>query len=75
LFPDVGAARAIIRLSIQRIGDSCGWGVPKYEYKGMRDQYPKYMKQVGQVGLRRAQLKSNMTSINGLPGLKKPSTD
>ena len=75
LFPDVPAARAIIKLPIQRITDSCGWGVPFYQYKGLRDQYPKYIEKVGRRGLRQAQLKSNMASINGLPGLKQPSVD
>ena len=66
-------ARAIIKLSIQRIADSCGWGVPMFTYAGQRDQYDRYADQLDDDGLRRAQVKSNLTSLNGLPGLKEPS--
>ena len=31
-FSIMDGARAIIKLDIQRIADSCGWGVPKYDY-------------------------------------------
>lgn len=73
LFPELPAIRAIIRLSITRISDSCGWGVPLYEMTGHRDQLERYAESLGPEGLRDAQLKGNMTSIDGLPGLAKPS--
>ena len=73
LFPEYPTARAVIKLSAERITDSCGWGVPKYEYVGEREQYPKYAAQQGEEGLRRDQLKWNQQSIDGLPGLEKPS--
>lgn len=73
LFPALPAIRAIIRLSLTRISDSCGWGVPVYEQTGTRDQLARYAKQLGPDGLRTAQLEANMTSIDGLPGLSKPS--
>lgn len=73
LFPDSRMARAIIKLSIERICDSCGWGVPMYEYKGGRDQYPRHEDQLDDEGLRQDQLKWNMSSMDGLPGLKKTS--
>jgi hypothetical protein len=70
LFPEVRAARAIIKLSIDRVADSCGWGVPMYEFAGTRDQYSNYMDQLDDEGLRQAQMEWNEASINGLPGLK-----
>ncbi len=72
-FPESRMARAIIRLSLTRISDSCGWGVPMYEYIGERDQYQKYSERIDDLGLRQAQLESNLKSINGLQGLKRPS--
>lgn len=72
-FPESRMARAIIKLSIERICDSCGWGVPMYDYKGERDQYPKYEDQLDDEGLRQDQLKWNMSSVDGLPGLSTPS--
>jgi len=73
LFPELPAVRAILRLSIERIADSCGWGVPRYEYQGTRDQYFRYAERLGDEGIRKAQLESNMTSVQGLPGLAEPS--
>lgn len=72
-FEDSRMARAIIKLAIERICDSCGWGVPTFEYKGERDQYEKYEAQLDDEGLRQDQLKWNMTSMDGLPGMAKTS--
>ncbi len=72
-FPPSRMARCIIKMSVTRIADSCGWGVPMYDYVGERDQYRKYSDQIDDAGLRQAQLESNLKSINGLPGLEKPS--
>ena len=73
LFPAMPGTRAIIKLSVERIADSCGWGVPEFEFKGERDQLPRYSTQIGDDGLRKGQLKANMASLDGLPGLKAPS--
>ena len=73
LFPEVREARAIIKLSIDRVADSCGFGVPMFEFTGARDQYSKYMDQLDDEGLRQAQLEWNEASIDGLPGLTKPT--
>ena len=73
LFPDLLGTRAIIKLSVQRIADSCGWGVPLYEHLGERDTYPRYAEQAGVEGLRKGQLASNMASLDGMPGLRAPS--
>ena len=72
-FPDSRMARAIIKLSIERICDSCGWGVPMYEFKGERDQYANYDAQLDDEGLKQDQLKWNMKSLDGLWGLKATS--
>lgn len=72
-FPESRMARAIIRMSITRIADSCGWGVPMFDYVGEREQYGKYDAQIDDGQLRDSQLESNMASIDGLPGLSRPS--
>ena len=61
------------RLAVERIGDSCGWGVPKYEYVGDRETYFKYADSLTDEEMREAQRASNLTSIDGLPSLKEPS--
>lgn len=72
-FPQSRMARSIIKLSTTRIADSCGWGVPMYDYVGERHQYREYSAQIDDDGLRQAQLQYNMQSIDGLPGLAKPT--
>jgi len=72
-FPTLPGMRAIIRLSIQRIADSCGWTVPLYDFVGIRDYYDNYAAKVGPQGIREGQLAANMHSIDGLPGLDVPS--
>lgn len=72
-FGDFPGVRAIIRLEASRIADSCGWNVPLYRHEGERDYYEKYAQKLGPDGIREGQLAANMTSIDGLVGLSKPS--
>jgi len=68
-FPAMPAARNIIRINIERIIDSCGYGVPLYEFQQHRDSLPNYFsKQTGDeiVEYRRDR---NSHSLDGLPGL------
>lgn len=69
LFEDLRPARAIIRVSISRVTDSCGWTVPMYSFEGTRRQYPDYMNQIGDEELFEYQLEHNQSSIDGLPAL------
>src|SRR4051794_22713023 len=39
-FPDVPGERSIILVRLSRVSDSCGYGVPRYEYLGERDTLP-----------------------------------
>ena len=72
-FSDLPGVRSIIKLSITRIADSCGWTVPLYRHEGSRDYYQNYADKLGVEGIREGQLAANMMSIDGLPGLKEPS--
>ena len=67
------AARAIIKLSIERVADSCGWGVPMYDFKGHRAQYDDYMAQTDDDGLRQLQENHCLKSLDGLPALDRPT--
>ena len=73
LYPETVGLRSFIKLHVEHIADSCGWGVPLYEYQGQRDTYPRFAERAGVEGIRKGQLKSNMTSLDGLPGLRAPS--
>ena len=72
LFPAVEKARAIVTVKLNRISDSCGWGVPFYDFKGERDQLKRtwdhaYEKHGDAVDAKF--FESNAASIDGLPGM------
>lgn len=65
--------RSIIRVDVQRIADSCGYGVPRMDYVGERDQYErgtavKERKQ-GADELLDFRRKRAAASLDGLPAL------
>ncbi|MGE3512869.1 MAG: pyridoxamine 5'-phosphate oxidase family protein [Vicinamibacterales bacterium] len=69
-FGDVPGARAIIRVQVDRIADSCGFGVPLFEYRGQRTQLTAWAGRKGDAGLRDYQRQKNAGSIDGLPALR-----
>lgn len=72
LFPSFPKARAVITADITRIQDSCGWGVPFYDYAGERDQLVRVNAHRTDEDWRDRRYASNSVSIDGLPGLIKP---
>lgn len=64
------SARAVIRAELERIADSCGYGVPLYRFEGERTQLDAWAERKGPEGLRAYQLERNRTSIDGLPALR-----
>lgn len=69
LFPPPPVCRAVVRVRVSRVSDSCGWGVPFYDYRGERDDIARAV-----AGRTREQLvaqakRQNSASIDGLPGL------
>lgn len=72
LFPQISKARAVITARIHRVQDSCGWGVPFYDFKGERDQLKRYNDHRTQEEWAARRYDTNATSIDGLPGLVKP---
>ena len=71
-FPSRVPARSIIRVSVDRISDSCGFGVPLYQFEGHRDRLEEWSNRKGERGLREYQETKNRTSIDGLPALRWP---
>jgi hypothetical protein len=68
-FPDLPGVRAVVVLDVERIADSCGYAVPRYEYVGDRPQLTDWAEKKGADGLRHYQAQKNRTSLDGLPGL------
>ena len=68
-------ARSIIVVDVERIADSCGFGVPLYDYRGARDQLPRWVESKGAAGVAAYQRAHNAASIDGLPGLRTTARD
>ena len=65
------AGRAVIRVAVTRISDSCGHGVPLYQFDGHRTQMAAFAERKGPEGLRQYMEQKNRVSLDGLPGLEK----
>ncbi len=68
-FPEFPGVRSIIRINVERVSDSCGYGVPKYKYLGQRDTLQKHCDHLGPDGVRDYQISRNSQSLDGLPGV------
>jgi len=68
-FPAYTSARAVIEVALDRIADSCGYGVPRYHYEGERDQLLEWAVRKGPEGVAAYRDERNTASIDGLPGL------
>lgn len=71
-FPARASTRAIVRMRLERISDSCGYGVPLYRYEGERSQLDEWARRKGPDGIVRYRAENNAKSIDGLPGLRRP---
>jgi hypothetical protein len=71
--PPDGTERAVIRVDVERIADSCGYGVPLMEYVGPRPQYERWAETKRRKGGERALdeyvAQHNERSIDGLPAV------
>ena len=70
LFPVEPAGRAIIHVTVERISDSCGYGVPLLAFEKQRTQLVAWADRKGPKGLSDYQTAKNSASIDGLPALR-----
>ncbi|HTO68510.1 MAG TPA: pyridoxamine 5'-phosphate oxidase family protein [Myxococcota bacterium] len=68
-FPDAPGVRAVLVVHVERASDSCGYGVPRYDYQGERTALGEWAARKGPDALREYQRAKNAASIDGLPGL------
>jgi len=61
--------RAVIRVTLTRIADSCGYGVPRCRYESERTQLVDWARSKGEAGVAAYRRQKNQASIDGLPGL------
>ena len=66
LFAPEPSGRSIIDVTVDRVSDSCGFGVPLYEFQGHRTQLSAWCDRKGADGLRTYQIERNAVSIDGL---------
>jgi len=71
-FPAMPAARNIIRIEVDRIMKSCGYGVPLYDYKEQRESIPNYFNNQSDDEILAYRRNRNSASLDGLPGLTFP---
>lgn len=66
-FPKHRVARSVVRVELTRIAESCGFGVPLFDYRGNRDSLENTMshKRLDEVEAYFDEV--NATSIDGLP--------
>ncbi|HTO53920.1 MAG TPA: pyridoxamine 5'-phosphate oxidase family protein [Myxococcota bacterium] len=69
-FPDGPGIRAVVLVRVERASDSCGYGVPLFEYQGERTALGTWAEKRGREGLVEYQRRKNAQSIDGLPGLR-----
>ena len=62
-----GGVRGTIRVDVERVADSCGYGVPLMEYVGERPQREAWVAKKGEAGIRDYVREKNAVSIDGLP--------
>jgi predicted pyridoxine 5'-phosphate oxidase superfamily flavin-nucleotide-binding protein len=68
--PPEHAVRSVIRIDVERIADSCGYGVPLMRFESRRTQYDAWVeKKVRDGGLDAYVAEKNATSIDGLPAV------
>ncbi len=72
-FPAVTVpVRGIIELEIHKVQDSCGWGVPLYDFVGDRKLLTNHNGSRTQAEHMERRYLTNEKSIDGLPGLTRP---
>jgi len=74
-FPSMPAARNIVVIDVERIRDSCGYGVPLYKFEKQRDSLTNYFSSKTEDELVAYRRERNSRSLDGLPGLAFPAAD
>ena len=72
LHPAHPSTRAVVVVDVERVSDSCGFGVPVMEVVGERDLLRLGAERRGPEGLAAYRAEKNAVSIDGLPGFPGP---
>jgi len=69
-FPPNPGARAIVHITVDRIGSSCGMSVPFYDHRAPRTELDTWAGKKGAAGLAEYRAQKNHRSIDGLPAFE-----
>jgi hypothetical protein len=69
MFPNMPAIRNFIVVDIECIRDSCGYGVPLYDFKCERESLKNWCESNTEDELLEYRIERNALSLDGLPGL------
>jgi hypothetical protein len=70
LLPDLPGSRAVVDVAVDRVSSSCGFGVPLMEFAGPREELVASARRKGPEKLAAYRARKNVSSIDGLPGLR-----
>lgn len=68
-FENCSGVRTVIRVALDRVSESCGMGVPRFDYIGQRTELPAMYAGRTPEELRDYVARNNARSIDDLPGL------
>lgn len=66
-FTPTAGTRAVIVVDVERVSDTCGWGVPLMSFEGHRDLLDPFFERKGEAGSADYRRQKNLVSIDGLP--------
>ncbi len=69
LFAPQPGVRAVVRIHLERISTTCGYGVPLMGFTAERERLREWAEQKGPDGVEAYRVEKNSLSIDGLPGL------
>lgn len=69
-FAHLPSVRNVVVVDVDLIRDSCGYGVPFYDYRGERDSLTNWVQSKSEQELDDYRRAKNAQSLDGLPGLR-----
>jgi hypothetical protein len=69
LFDGAEHTRSFIVVDVERVSDSCGFGVPLMTFERNRQKLEKWADRLGEDGLAKYRTAKNQSSLDGLPGV------
>jgi len=65
-FESSDGTRQFFEMKVELVLTSCGYAVPKYEFKGERNTLKKWMDQKGREGIKEYWAENNVETLNGV---------